>query len=72
LVGTDPLFLRLSEMSEEFCASYFADREAVERGMSERASNQRVAAVHAEMADRYEALALVFGAKREAEPPTPQ
>jgi hypothetical protein len=59
-------------MSEEFCASYFAEREAVERAMSLRASNQQVAAVHTEMADRYEALAVVFGAKRDAEPRAPQ
>ena len=32
--------------------------------MSRRASNRRVAAAHAEMAERYEALAVVFGAKR--------
>jgi hypothetical protein len=32
--------------------------------MSDRATNLRVAAVHTEMADRYEALAVVFGAKR--------
>jgi hypothetical protein len=55
-------------MSEDSYANYFADRENFERSMSYRASNQRVAAVHSEMADRYEALAVVFGAKRAANP----
>lgn len=32
--------------------------------MSRWAADRRVAAAHAEMADRYEALAGVFGAKR--------
>ncbi|MCF2515379.1 hypothetical protein LVY65_09920 [Sphingomonas sp. G124] len=51
-------------MSDDQLASYFADRERYERSMSDRATNLRVAAVHTEMADRYEALAVVFGAKR--------
>lgn len=51
------------EMSEEIYARYFADRETFERAMTRRAKNGRVAAVHAELADRYEALARVFGAK---------
>lgn len=51
-------------MSEDSFASYFADRESFERRMSDRASHPRVADVHAEMAERYEALAVVFGAKR--------
>jgi hypothetical protein len=50
-------------MSDETYARYFVDRELFERAMSRRAINQRVAAVHFEMAERYEALALVFGAK---------
>ena len=58
----------MGNMSEELCASYFADREAFERAMSDRAANQKVAAVHSEMAERYEALAVVFGARREAGP----
>jgi hypothetical protein len=48
---------------------YFAGRERRERAMSRRAADWRVAAAHAEMADRYEALAMVFGAKRIAERP---
>jgi len=55
-------------MSEDSFASYFADRERFERTMSLRTTNQRVATVHTEMADRYEALALVFGAKRATDP----
>ncbi|HMI39789.1 MAG TPA: hypothetical protein VK485_00995 [Sphingomicrobium sp.] len=55
-------------MSEDSLASYFADRERFERTMSDRATNQQAAAVHTEMADRYEALAVVFGAKRAADP----
>lgn len=51
-------------MTEETHARYFADRESFERAMSDRARNWRVAAVHSEMAERYEALAKVFGAKR--------
>ena len=43
---------------------YFADRELSERDMSHRAPDWRVAAAHAELAARYEALAAVFGAKR--------
>jgi len=59
--------LRLEIMSEDKLASYFVDRERVERTMSNRATNQQVAAVHTEMADRYEALATVFGAKPSGE-----
>jgi hypothetical protein len=55
-------------MSEDSLATYFADRERFERTMSDRTTNQQVAAVHTEMADRYEALAVVFGAKRAADP----
>jgi hypothetical protein len=42
---------------------YFAERERAERAMSRAASSRRVAAVHWQMAERYEALAVVFGAK---------
>jgi hypothetical protein len=54
----------LPPMTEETHARYFADRESFEREMSDRARNWRVAAVHSEMAERYEALAKVFGSKR--------
>jgi hypothetical protein len=50
-------------MSEEAFARYFADREQYERAMSSRSRHWRVAAIHAEMAERYEALARVFGGK---------
>jgi hypothetical protein len=52
---------------EEAYGRYFADRELVERAMSRSANNPRVAAVHREMAERYEALAVVFGAKPPAD-----
>ena len=56
-------------MSEESFASYFVDREQFERTMSQHSADPRVARVHNEMAERYEALALVFGAKRADEAP---
>jgi hypothetical protein len=57
-------------MTEEVYARYFADREQAERSLGDRARNWRVAAIHTELAERYEALAKVFGAKREDEPAT--
>lgn len=51
-------------MTEEAEGPYFADREESERARSREAYDWRVAAAHAELADRYEALAAVFGAKR--------
>ena len=51
-------------MTEEAERRHFVSRERSERTMSRLAADRRVAAVHAEMADRYEALAIVFGAKR--------
>ena len=48
---------------------YFANRELSEREMSSEAPDPRAAAAHAEMAERYEALAAVFGAKRLTELP---
>ena len=51
-------------MTDEALGRYFADREQSERAMCRNAYDWRVAAAHAEMADRYEALAAVFGAKR--------
>jgi hypothetical protein len=56
-------------MTEEALGRYFAEREQGERAMSRDASDERAAAAHAEMADRYEALAAVFGAKRLAKVP---
>jgi hypothetical protein len=49
---------------------YFADRERRERALIRRAADLRAAAAHAELADRYEALAVVFGGKRAAVRPT--
>lgn len=43
---------------------YFATREQAEQLLSREAVDWRVAAAHAELAARYEALAAVFGAKR--------
>lgn len=51
-------------MTDQALGDYFASREASERAMSRAAPDENAAAAHAEMADRYEALAAVFGAKR--------
>lgn len=61
--GTGGFVRRSGEMGEKD-GHYFASREQSEREMSRNAANDVVAATHAEMADRYEALAAVFGAKR--------
>ena len=57
-------------MTYEAEGLYFAECERRERTMERHATDPRVATAHAEMADRYEALAVVFAAKRMAEPPT--
>jgi hypothetical protein len=57
-------------MTEQADGRFFARREQRERAMSRSAGDPRAAAAHAEMADRYEALAVVFGAKRVAHLPT--
>ena len=49
--------------SEQFEGSYFAGRERFEREMTRQATSASAAAVHKELAERYEALAVVFGAK---------
>lgn len=49
---------------------YFASREQSEREMSREAPHHAAAKAHAEMADRYEALAAVFGAKSLEEIPS--
>ena len=56
-------------MTEGYEGFYYAVREHFERAMSRHATDWRAAAAHAEMADRYEALAVVFGAKRAPEFP---
>ena len=57
---------RITETRE---GRYYAVRERLERAMSCHATDGRAAAAHSEMADRYEALAVVFGAKRASEFP---
>lgn len=56
-------------MSKKADGNYFADRERSEREMSRDAPHDAAAAAHAEMAERYEALAAVFGAKQLGEVP---
>lgn len=51
-------------MTEEAEGLYFVGREMRERAMSRRARDRRAAQAHAEMAERYNALAVVFGAER--------
>jgi hypothetical protein len=53
-------------MTDDAYARYFIDRELFERTMSYSSANHKVAAVHHEMAQRYEALARVFGAQLDA------
>ena len=62
--------LRSGRMDEKSLGLYFANREQREREMSRQAYAWRVAAAHAALADRYEALAAVFGAKRLAQVPS--
>jgi len=50
-------------MTEKAEGYYFASRALAEHAMSRRSSDQRAAAAHKELADRYEALARVLGAK---------
>jgi hypothetical protein len=57
-------------MMEQVEGLYFAVRERRERAMSRHASDERAAAAHAEMADRYEALAVIFGVKSATDFPT--
>lgn len=61
-------------MTERAEGHYFASRELAERAMSQCASDGRAAVAHKELADRYEALAVVFGVKSRShacEPLTP-
>ena len=66
--GTSPTKSRFGVMGEKD-GRYFASREERERAMSREAPNESAAAAHAEMAERYEALAAVFGAKSLGEVP---
>lgn len=56
-------------MTDQAEGLYFAKRERRERSMSEHAADRRAAAAHAELADNYEALAIVFGAKQATDLP---
>lgn len=49
-------------MSDPTNSQYFAGRAAAERAMSAAATDPRAAAIHAELADRYEELAIEFSA----------
>lgn len=51
-------------MDQEQLGRYFAERERRERELSRQAYHWRAAAAHTELANHYEALAAVFGAKR--------
>ena len=50
-------------MSNQTNAEYFAGRAVIERAKSEAAADQRAAAIHAELAERYEELARKFSAE---------
>lgn len=50
-------------MSDEFHAAYFTTRELDERVRGRNATDPRAAAAHIQMAEHYQALAMVFGAK---------
>ena len=67
--GTRLRILRSRKMVKRPEGHYFASRELNERELSREAPDPRAAAAHAELAERYEALAAVFGAKRLTEPP---
>lgn len=58
-------------MSNRTNSEYFAGRAVIESAMSEAAADQRAAAVHAELAERYEALAQQFGGGTVAPFPVP-
>ena len=51
------------DMSNQPNSEYFAGRALIERAMSAAANDTRAAAIHAELAERYEELAAQFGAK---------
>ena len=59
----------LAAMIEASDGPYFASREEDERRLSREAIDWRAIAAHHELADRYEALAAVFGEKRLTKPP---
>jgi hypothetical protein len=61
--------VRLAAMINDADGLYFVEREIHERALTRDAADWRAAAAHAEMAERYEALAVVFGAKRVSDRP---
>ena len=70
LIGTERKSLRFGcLMTERAEGPYFVGRELSERLLSLQAHDPRAAAAHAEMAERYEALATVFGTKHLAKVP---
>ena len=56
-------------MSKQTNAEYYAGRAVIERGLIESATDERAAAIHAELAARYEELALQPPAPMEGSPP---
>ena len=56
-------------MADDFEGLYFVRRERRERSLSRHSADPRAAAAHAELADRYEALAVIFGVKCAADVP---
>ena len=52
-------------------SEYFKSRAVAEETMSGFATDPRVAAAHAEMAERFEALAVEFDIKGGYQPPAP-
>ena len=56
-------------MTDNSLGEYFASCEKRERAMSREAGHEAAAAAHAEMADRYEALAAIFGSKNMGDVP---
>jgi hypothetical protein len=53
-------------MSEQNDLEYFANRAAVERALSDTASEPGIALIHSQLADRYELLASGFNQPRPA------
>ena len=51
-------------MSNQTNAEYFAGRAVIERAMSKVATDKRAAAIHADLAERYDELALEFSTSK--------
>lgn len=52
-------------MTEQAEGRYFARREQSERTMSRLAKSEQAATAHRTLAEHYEALAVVFGSKKQ-------